>query len=157
MEDLKRFYWLILVIAAVEASVMVYIILPFRKIEGAFTCFLGLIGACMIAVSGLLGKKFRGKETKYTAIVLGFFILLGVPFLFWSKVPDYTFDDAVKVVRSEEELNRIFKSYSRTLTTKSGAVYYKINGMRNGDAIQFVFNPHNGRYVNDEQYQGGKL
>ncbi|UOQ91696.1 hypothetical protein MUO14_14195 [Halobacillus shinanisalinarum] len=150
MEDLKRLYWLILVIAAVETSVIMYIILPFRDIEGAFTCFLGLMGACVIAISGLLGKNYKSKETKYTAII-------GVPYLFWSKVPDYTFDEEVNVVKQEEELNKMFKSYSRTLSTKSGAVYYKINGIRNGDAVQFVFNPHNGRYVNDEQYQGGKL
>lgn len=97
----------------------------------------------IIIISYSLQKK---KLYKFVPIIL----IIIVTLLFGINRPNFTYEQAIEIIQSEENLEHIDIDASNMKLLNSPNVYinkaYFINMKKDGQVIRYVFNPINGKY-----------
>jgi len=86
------------------------------------------------------------KIYKFVPIIL----VIGVTSLFWINRPNFTYKQAVEIIKNEKKIEYIHKGITNIKMVDAPNVYinkaYIINMKKNGQVIKYVFDPIDGKY-----------
>ncbi len=99
---------------------------------------------CFIIIISYLLRKM--KIYKFVPIIL----VIGVTSLFWINRPNFTYKQAVEIIKNEKKIEYIHKGITNIKMVDAPNVYinkaYIINMKKNGQVIKYVFDPIDGKY-----------
>ncbi|WP_181350278.1 hypothetical protein [Thalassobacillus sp. CUG 92003] len=155
MEEKRKLFILIIVIAVVELVLFVLLVFPYKYFSDMISYYGALLGIIVGSCFGVAGKlNLKIEESENVMLIMSFIFLLSAPYLYWVELPDYTFLEAEEIVTTEENLKpaSFQQEEDDTVNIRGEDTYYIIAGKAEEEYRTYIFDPDNGDYQLEDDF-----